>query len=65
MSEEPGQEFFSDGLTGETTASLSMLSQVFMIACNAAFIYMGKPVRVGQVAEELGGVISPIGLPKA
>jgi adenylate cyclase len=54
MSEDPGQEFFSDGLTEEITTSLSRLPQVFVIARNSAFIYKGKPIRIGQVAEELG-----------
>lgn len=54
MSEDPGQEFFSDGLTEEITTSLSKLPQIFVIARNSAFIYKGKPTRVGQVAEELG-----------
>jgi len=54
MSEDPGKEFFSDGLTEEITTSLSQLPQIFVIARNSAFIYKGKPVRVGQVAEELG-----------
>jgi TolB-like protein/Flp pilus assembly protein TadD len=54
MSEDPGQEFFSDGLTEEITTSLSRLPQVFVIARNSAFVYKGKPTRIGQVAEELG-----------
>jgi adenylate cyclase len=54
MSEDRGQEFFSDGLTEEITTSLSKLPQIFVIARNSAFIYKGKPTRVAQVAQELG-----------
>ncbi len=54
MSEEPGQEFFSDGLTEEITTSLSKLPQIFVIARNSAYVYKGKPTRIGQVAEDLG-----------
>jgi len=54
MSEDPGQEFFSDGLTEVITTSLSKLPQIFVIARNSAFIFKGKPTKIGQVAEELG-----------
>jgi adenylate cyclase len=54
MSEDAGQEFFSDGLTEEITTSLSKNPNLFVVSRNSAFTYKGKPVRVGQVAEELG-----------
>jgi len=54
MSGDPEQEYFSDGLTEEIITALSKTDQLFVIARNSTFIYKGKPVKVKQVAEELG-----------
>ena len=54
MSEDPKQEFFSDGLTEEVITALSKSPHLFVIARNSAFTYKGKPIRVDQVAEQLG-----------
>jgi adenylate cyclase len=54
MSGDPEQEYFCDGLTEEIITALSKVPQVFVIARNSVFTYKGKPVKVNQVAEELG-----------
>jgi adenylate cyclase len=54
MSEDPKQEYFSDGITEEIITALSKTPRIFVIARNSTFTYKGKPVRVKQVAEELG-----------
>ncbi len=54
LSEDPEQEYFSDGLTEEIISSLSSVPKLFVIARNSTFTYKGKPVKVQQVAEELG-----------
>jgi len=54
MSDDPKQEYFSDGLTEEIITALSKTPRIFVIARNSTFTYKGKPVRVKQVAEELG-----------
>jgi TolB-like protein/class 3 adenylate cyclase/Flp pilus assembly protein TadD len=54
MSEDPKQEYFSDGLTEEIISALSKIPKLFVIARNSTFTYKGKPVMVQQVAEELG-----------
>jgi adenylate cyclase len=54
MSDDPMQEFFSDGLTDQIIASLSKVPDLFVIARNSTFTYKGKAVRVQQVAEDLG-----------
>jgi adenylate cyclase len=54
MSEDPKQEYFSDGLTEEIITALSQVPKVFVIARNSTFSYKGKSVKVNQVAEELG-----------
>jgi class 3 adenylate cyclase len=46
MSSDPGQEYFSDGITEELTASLSRLSNLFVISRNSAFFYKSKAVRM-------------------
>jgi TolB-like protein/Tfp pilus assembly protein PilF len=54
MSEDPEQEFFSDGLTEEITTTLSKSPNLFVIARTSTFVYKGKPIRVNEVAEQLG-----------
>jgi TolB-like protein/Flp pilus assembly protein TadD len=54
MSEDPKQEFFSDGLTEEIITALGKVPKLFVIARNSTFAYKGKPVKVQQVSEELG-----------
>ena len=54
MSGDPEQEYFSDGLSEEIITALSKITKLFVIARNSTFTYKGKPVKVKQVAEELG-----------
>jgi adenylate cyclase len=54
MSEDKSQEYFSDGLTEEIITALSKTPKLFVIARHSTFAYKGKPVKVRQVAEELG-----------
>jgi TolB-like protein len=54
LSGDPGQEFFSDGITEEIITALSKVPKLFVIARNSTFTYKGKPVKVQQVSEELG-----------
>jgi TolB-like protein/class 3 adenylate cyclase len=54
MSDDPKQEYFSDGITEEIISSLSKIPKLFVIARNSTFAFKGKPMIVKQVAEELG-----------
>ena len=54
ISEDPGQEYFSDGITEEIITSLSKVTGLLVIARNSTFTYKGKPVKVQQVGQELG-----------
>jgi TolB-like protein/class 3 adenylate cyclase len=54
MSDDPKQEYFSDGLTEEIITALSKIQRLFVIARNSTFTYKGKPVKVQQVSRELG-----------
>jgi TolB-like protein len=54
MSDDPKQEYFADGITEDLITDLSQMSGLFVIARNSTFVYKGKPVKIRQVAEELG-----------
>jgi TolB-like protein/cytochrome c-type biogenesis protein CcmH/NrfG len=54
LSDDPEQELLSDGITENIITSLSRVPNLFVIARNSTFTYKGKPVKVQQVAEELG-----------
>jgi adenylate cyclase len=54
MSDDPKEEFFSDGLTDQIISTISKLQNLFVIARNSTFTYKGKPVKVQKVAEDLG-----------
>jgi len=54
MSDDPKQEYFSDGITEDLITDLSKISGLFVIARNSTFTYKGKSVKVQQVAQELG-----------
>jgi len=54
MSDDPKQEFFSDGMTEEIITALSKNPYLFVIARQSTFAYKGKSVKVKQVSEELG-----------
>jgi adenylate cyclase len=54
MSGDPGQEYFSDGLTEQIINGLCKVSDLFVIARNSSFAYKGKSVNAQQVGKELG-----------
>jgi adenylate cyclase len=54
LSGNPEQEYFSDGLTEDIITALSKVQRLFVIARNSTFTYKRKPVKVQQVAEDLG-----------
>ncbi len=54
MSNDPDQEYFSDGLTEVLTGDLSKISSLFVIARNSAFTYKGKAVKVQDMGRDMG-----------
>ena len=54
MSNDPEQEYFSDGMTDDIITDLSKISGLFVIARNSTFTYKGQAVKVADVGRELG-----------
>jgi TolB-like protein len=54
LSGDPGQEYFSDGLTDGIITELSRIPQLFVIARQSAFTYKGKQMRVQEIGREVG-----------
>jgi TolB-like protein len=54
ISDDPEQEYFSDGISEDLITALSKLRWFFVIARNSSFIYKGKSVHLKQIADELG-----------
>jgi TolB-like protein len=54
LSEDPKQEYFSDGLTEDIITALSRFKDLFVIARNSTFRYKGQAVDVRQLNKELG-----------
>jgi TolB-like protein len=54
MSDDPEQDYFSDGISEDLITALSRLRWFFVIARNSSFVYKGKAVNIRQLAEELG-----------
>ena len=54
LSGDPKQEYFSDGITEQIISGLAKAPRLFVIARNSSFTYKGKPVKIQQVARELG-----------
>jgi TolB-like protein len=54
MSDEPEQEYFSEGISEDIITALSKLRWFYVIARNSSFIYKAKAVHIKQIGEELG-----------
>ena len=54
MSDDPEQEYFSDGLTEDVITDLSLIPGLFVIARNSTFTYKGKSVDIRQLGQEMG-----------
>jgi adenylate cyclase len=54
VSQDPAQEYFSDGVTEDLITGLSKMSGLFVIARNSVFTYKGKSVNVRDVGRDLG-----------
>ncbi len=54
LSGDPEQEYIGVGITENIITALSKISEMFVVARNSTFTYKGKPVKIQQVAEDLG-----------
>jgi len=54
MTDDPAQDYFSDGITEDIITALSKLRWFFVIARNSSFIYKDKAVHLKQIGDELG-----------
>jgi adenylate cyclase len=54
LSNEPGQQYFADGITEDLTTDLSRIADMFVISRDSAFTYKDKPVNAKQIGRELG-----------
>jgi TolB-like protein/class 3 adenylate cyclase len=54
VSGDPGEEYFSDGMTVDLITDLSKISGLFVVSRNAVFRYKDKQVSPAVVGAELG-----------
>ena len=54
LSSDPGQSYFSDGLTEDLITDLSKVSGLLVIARNSSFAYRDKPADAERIGRELG-----------
>jgi adenylate cyclase len=54
LSDEPAQDYFSDGTTEDIIAALGRFSDLSVIAYGAVQQYKGRPLQPGQLNRELG-----------
>jgi adenylate cyclase len=54
MSEDPEQEYFSDGITEDIITELNRFRELRVMARNSTFYYKGQAIKVQDVGRELG-----------
>jgi adenylate cyclase len=54
LSNDPDQQYFTDGITENVTTDLSRIAHSFVISRNTAFTYRNKTVDTKQIGRELG-----------
>ena len=54
LSNDPEQQYFADGVTGNLTTDLSRIPDMLVISRYTAFTYRDKPVDIKQIGRELG-----------
>jgi adenylate cyclase len=54
MSDDPKQEYFSDGITEEIITWLSKIPRLFVTARHSTFIFKNKIVSIRKIGQELG-----------
>jgi adenylate cyclase len=53
ISDDPAQEFYADGMTGDLITDLSSISGLSVIDRHTVMILKGQPVKLEQIAQDL------------
>ncbi len=54
LSDDPGQDYFVDGLIADLVSGLSLDRELFIVSPSSTFRYAEEPVDVGRIGRELG-----------
>jgi TolB-like protein/DNA-binding SARP family transcriptional activator len=54
LSDDPEQQYFADGITGNLITDLARIPDMLVISRNTAFTYRNKPIDTKQIGRELG-----------
>lgn len=54
LSDDPKQQYFTDGITEDLTTDLSQISNMLVISPDSAFTYKDKPVNAKRIGRDLG-----------
>ena len=54
LSDDPSQEFVSDGFTEDIITTLAKIPRMFVIARESSFTFKGKSVRIQEIGRDLG-----------
>jgi adenylate cyclase len=54
LGNDPGEQYFADGITEDLTTDLSRISDMLVISRDSAFTYKDKPVNAKEIGRELG-----------
>jgi len=53
LSDDPEQEYFSDGMTDDIITDLSKIKDLLVISRNSTFTYKGQGKKIQEIAQEL------------
>ena len=53
MTDDPAQEYFSDGITEDIITDLSIVSNLTVIARHSTFVYKDQPVSISDIGRDL------------
>ena len=53
MSEDPNQEYFSDGMSEDVITDLSKISEIFVKSRKSSFVFKGKQLGAKEIGEKL------------
>jgi len=54
LSDDPGQEYFADGISEDIITGLAKNPYLSVISRNSSFAYKGKAARIRDISEDLG-----------